>query len=485
MNRYLVTTVLALAWLWSPNLATCQAQTAEEVVYLPTVESLAQRRTPEWFGGAKLGIFVHWGLYSVPGWAETKVSVEHAQDWRYFYQHNPYAEWYLNTLKIKGSPTYLHHQQQYGDTTDYYDFAPVFDRAAQAWQASDWAKLFAEAGAKYVVLTTKHHDGFRLWPSRVPNPLFARPLNASRNLVGELAGAVRGQGLKFGLYYSGGLDWTFYRSPITNLYPDLFQSKPTSLAYASYAEAHYYELVHQFRPDVLWNDVGFPAKADPLGIFSELFNLNPEAVVNDRWERHPQLADFITPEYKVMDTICARKWETCRGLGYSFGYNQNETDREMLSPDALVDLLIDIVSKNGNLLLNVGPMANGTIPAGQVLRLRELGQWLKTNGVGIYGSRPHVVAAAQLPDGTPLRYTRQEGALYVFLLAKPTGSTIVCPLSVALTPAQQATMQVRLLGEPAQPVAFRYLSTEQALRVTLPPDLPGRYAYTLEVRLGF
>jgi len=137
--------------------------------YEPTIESLSRHPLPQWYADAKLGIFVHWGLYSVPGWAPTAHS-EHDFESLDYITHNPYAEWYLNSMRLDGSPTQVYHKEHYGADYDYYNFAPIFNRQIQKWRSEDWAKVFHDAGAKYVVLTTKHHDGFTLWPSSTPNP---------------------------------------------------------------------------------------------------------------------------------------------------------------------------------------------------------------------------------------------------------------------------------------------------------------------------
>ena len=397
-------------------------------VYLPTEESLKDRKTPEWFGNAKLGIFVHWGLYSVPGWAKPDFSVDKVTDWKLFYRNNPYAEWYLNSLRIPGSPTAEFHKNRYGADFDYYNFGDTLALKTRNWKAEQWAKIFKDVGAKYVVITSKHHDGYMMYPSKVANPFFDKEeITSKRDFIGELEKASRDEGLKFGVYYSGGLDWTFNQSPVTNLWPDLFQSMPTSIAYTGYADSQVHEIIHRYKPDILWNDVNYPKNGDFLGIFSELFNTNPNALINDRWEKYKELYDYTTPEYQVLDSISPKKWETCRGLGYSFGFNRLEDNKQVIASKDLVRLFVDIVSKNGNLLLNVGPKADGTIPQIQLDRLNDLGNWLKINGEGIYDSRPWRTSGYKNADGLDLRFTKKGNDLYVFIFNLPKNNTIHIP----------------------------------------------------------
>ena len=158
--------------------------------FQPTWASLEQHQVPEWYQNAKLGIFIHWGLYSVPAWAPTTGELGKV-DWTKWFAENPYAEWYLNSLRIAGSPTYRHHVETYGKNFDYYAFAPIFNQRHANWDPATWARRFRKTGARYVVLTTKHHDGFRLWPSKVANP--KRPganLSSSRDLVGDLTAEI-------------------------------------------------------------------------------------------------------------------------------------------------------------------------------------------------------------------------------------------------------------------------------------------------------
>ena len=394
-----------------------QAFSQPPVSYISTKESLQKRPTPQWFNDAKLGIFIHWGLYSVPAWATPITTPDKVTDWPGFYKSNPYAEWYLNSLWITGSPTQAHHEKVYGKNYDYYSFKDTLLQKTVNWNADSWTDLFARIGAKYVVFTTKHMDGYTMYPSTIPNPFMPEEkVNSPRDFTGELCQSVRAKGMKFGVYYSGGLDQTFNQSPITNLWPDLFESMPKTVAYTAYADCHVHELIHRYKPDILWNDVNYPKNGDMLGILSELYNLNPQAVTNDRWNQNPELYNFTTPEYQVFDSVPPLKWETCRGIGYSFGYNQVEGDEHLLSSEALIHLLIDIVSKNGNLLLDVGPAADGSIPENQLKRLNDLGEWLAINGEGIFETKPWQITATKLKDGTPVRFTQKAGDLYIFLL---------------------------------------------------------------------
>lgn len=455
---------------------TCFAQQKgnSAAVYLPTVESLKTRLTPAWFANAKFGIFIHWGLYSVPCWATPTTTPDKVTDWNYFYTNNPYAEWYLNTLRINGSPTQSYHAKNYGAGFDYYDFAKPFNAGVQNWNAAAWADLFKAAGAKYVVLTAKHHDGFTLYPSSVQHPLMPKnKINSPKDLLKALQAATQKVGLKFGIYYSGGLDWSFTSTPITKIWPDLFENMPKSVAYTAYADMQLYELIHRYKPDVLWNDVNYPVGGDILGIFAELVNANPNAVINDRWGKFRELTDFDTPEYLVLDSITKRKWESCRGIGYSFGYNRLEDERQYLSSDQLVDMLVDIVSKNGNLLLNVGPMLNGKIPDAQASRLLEMGQWLKVNGDAIYDTHPWVKAASATPDSLRVRFTQNENSLFAILLDKPKTENITLP---GMQLCQNSV--IKLLGYNT-PISWK--QKDNGILIHYPVNSQLRYAYVLKI----
>ncbi|KAA0238254.1 alpha-L-fucosidase, partial [bacterium] len=224
----------------------------------PSVESLREHTVPQWFHDAKFGIFIHWTMASIPAFAPQAGSLidvvrEHPAD---FLKYNPYAEWYWNAMKIPGSETALHHAEVYGDAP-FEAFREPFEASIEAWNPEPLLDLIVAAGARYVVLVTKHHDGFALWPTGIENPHMPG-WHTRRDVVGELARGIRERGLRFGVYYSGGLDWTFEPRPMLGV-ADLFASVPARDEYRQYADAHFRELIERYEPDVLWNDIAYPA----------------------------------------------------------------------------------------------------------------------------------------------------------------------------------------------------------------------------------
>ena len=461
---------LVLAGLLLPASVVCTAQ--DKVKYEPTLASLDSHPLPQWYAGAKLGIFIHWGLYSVPGWAPLS-HPDHDFTSADYIKYNPYAEWYLNVMRVPGSPTQAYQREHYGANSSYYDFAPIFNRESKKWNPDKWADTFRDAGARYVVLTTKHHEGFTLWPSTTVNPNPSIPQNerhAERDIVGDLTAAVRKDGLKMGLYYSGGYDWTFNSGPIETA-QDYLEVRPESQAYGDYAFAQIHELIDRYHPAVLWNDIDWPKTGRPMQVEADYYNAVPDGVVDDRLGiKH---ADFVSPEYQNVEKISEKKWEECRGLGRSFGYNRAEGEAETIAPAALIAMLVDIVSKNGNLLLDVGPEADGTIPPVQMERLKALGAWLKQNGDAIYDTTPWERAVGKTAEGDDLRFTRKGSDLYATILGAPKARTATI-VGVAARPG----MQVTILGD-GKPLETK--AADGNLQVTLPEHLPGNYAYVLKL----
>jgi alpha-L-fucosidase len=455
--------------------AACAAQPPSK--YEPTLDSLNRHPLPEWYAGAKLGIFIHYGLYSVPGWAPLS-HPEHDFKNTDYIKFNPYAEWYYNVMRINGSPTQAYHREHYGADYNYYNFAPIFDRESKKWNPDQWATVFRDAGARYVVLTTKHHEGFTLWPSSTPNPTLPKDRqHAKRDIVGDLTAAVRKQGMHMGLYYSGGYDWTFVPGPI-RVAADYESVKPESEEYGKYAFAQIHELIDRYHPSVLWNDIDWPRTGRPLDVMADYYNAVPDGVIDDRFGvAH---SDFTSPEYEKVDKIVPKKWEECRGLGRSFGYNRAEGEAETIAPAELIALLVDIVSKNGNLLLDVGPEADGTIPPVQMERLKALGAWMKQNGEAIYDTTPWVKAVGKSAEGDDLRFTRKGDDLYVTILGTPKARSVtVSELAAGAAGKVQPHLgNVILLGD-EEPLKWT-VNSDVGLNVALPEKMPGDYAYVLK-----
>jgi len=435
-----------------------------------TWESVAARAVPSWYADAKLGILLLWGPYSVPAWAPPTGEVSRViedKGWEYWYSHNPYADWYENTMLIPGSPTHEHHRSVWGRMARYDTFARMFRQGLKDWDPATMLDPLAGSGARYLVFSAKDHDGFLLWPSRNRNPR-KRGWQVARDVMGEIAAGARKRNLRFGAYYSGGLDWSFGGSAIKNR-ADLLAAMPRAKGYAAYVDAHWREIINRYAPSLLWNDMGSPATQDLLSLFSLYYDKVPDGLLNDRfWQSDDEVpvsflrkvlsaiarffspraralaaaalqtpavrfADFRTAEYTLLEPEQGGAWECVRALGYSYGHNAEETGSQLLSVEALVRLLVDVVAKGGNLVLGVGPSADGSLSEDQRARLAGLGEWLKLNGEAIYGSRPWVEHEAVTDEGVEIRYTARGMTTYAILLGTPTGRTIVLP-SLRLLP---------------------------------------------------
>ena len=336
--------------------------------YEPNWQSLDQRPTPQWFKDAKFGIFIHWGVYSVPGWS-TKGN---------------YAEWYQQGLQTNDTARQNFHKAKFGNRT-YYDLANDFK--AELFNPDDWAKLFEQSGAKYIVLTSKHHDGFTLWPSLSANITWGFPWNSKdigpkRDLLGDLFKAVRKTSVHAGMYYS-----------LYEWFNPLWKANPEK-----YAKEHVWlqmkALINTYQPDVFWTDGDWEAPPETWKsqeFLTWLYNESPvkeKIVVNDRWGAGVRFkhAGIYTPEYQPELDFEDHYWEESRGMGYSYGYNREEDAWDYNSAQSLVLQLIDKVSRGGNFLLDIGPDEHGKIPPIMQERLLQMGEWLKINGEAIYNT---------------------------------------------------------------------------------------------------
>jgi len=433
-----------------------QPSTVTEKKYEPNWESLDTRPVPEWFNEAKFGIFVVWGPYSVPAWVD-----------------RGYAEWYGWRMYQKNSPTHKFHVKNYGEDFKYEQFAPMFK--AELWNPDAWADLFAKSGAKYVVTTAVYHDGFCLWPSPYSKTVNTDKWNSvvvgpKRDLLGELNEAGEKRGLKMGIYYSL-MEW----------YHPLWMNKETRPRYvAEHLHPQFKDVVTKYKPwfiflDGEWHEEYKLWRSEELAAW--LYNESPvrdRVVTNDRWGKtRGKHGDVYSSEYGGGKGWTEHAWQEDRGMGRSYGYNRNEDVNAYNSAHQLIDMLTKCVSNGGNLLLDVGPTADGRIPVIMQERLLEMGKWLAVNGEAIYGTRRWKAAAN---EGDELRYTVKGDDVYAICLKWP-GKELVLK-----TPKLPADAKVVMLGRP-DPIDWQM--QDNGLHIAVPQltidKLPCRHAWVFKL----
>ncbi len=455
----------------------------------PDWESLARYKPPEWYLDAKFGIFIHWGVYSVPAFG---------------------SEWYPRNMYIQDSPEFKHHLAAYGPQKEfgYKDFIPLFQ--AEKYDPSEWANLFKQAGAKYVVPVAEHHDGFPLYDTALSDWCAAK-MGPKRDLIGELAQAVRKEGMVFGASSHRAEHWWFMNGGKT------FDSDVNDPKYAAFYGpaapeekqpdeeylddwlARTCEMVDKYRPQLVWFDwwIEQPSFRPYLKRFAAYYyNRAAEwglgAAINYKYNAFPKEAAVFDIERGQLADIPPYFWQTDTAVAKnSWGYTENQ---EYKSAASLVHDLVDVVSKNGCLLLNIGPRADGSIPEPDRERLLEIGRWLHINGEAIYGSRPWKVYGegptnveegaftdTNRPPFTPedIRYTIKGNTIYAILLSKPvTIRATLRSLSSALTLNRNTIERVSLLGLGD---SLKFKCDSEGLHVELPAKLEGEHAFTLKI----
>jgi alpha-L-fucosidase len=459
--------------------------------YEPSWQSLDARPTPSWYKEAKFGIFIHWGVYSVPAWAPK----------------GQYAEWYQHALQTKdyGGQVYDYHKKKYGSEVTYYELVHLFK--AELFDPDQWAKLFEQSGAKYIVLTSKHHDGFALWPSKEASGTWGFPWNAveagpHRDLLGDLFAAVRKTSVHAGIYYSL-YEWY---NPLWRYDKNLYVEK--------HCWPQMMDVINRYQPDVFWTDGDWDA-SDTVWRSKEfldwLFNESPvkdKVVVNDRWGRGISFhhGGIYTPEYQPDLDFQNHDFEESRGMGFSYGYNREEDAWDYNSSQVLIFHLLDKVSRGGNFLLDIGPDGDGKIPPIMQERLLDIGEWLKINGEAIYGTyrwkqpfqwsdgrrdyKPKsddwrtggdVMLKLTLdPDpGFAVRevfFTYKAGALYAIMPSWPSSGRLV------LRDLHLSDQRVALL-ETGQSLAFRNQGKDVVITLPAfdPAKMKSRFAYVVKI----
>ncbi|WP_223550668.1 alpha-L-fucosidase [Aestuariivivens sp. NBU2969] len=343
------------------------AQNSNDIDYS---KEITERPYPKWFKDAKLGIFIHWGLYSVPSYGRKE----------------SYGEWFLRGLQVNDSLRTNFMKNTYGQNFTYKDFAPLFK--AELFNPDEWASLFERAGAKYVMLVSKHHDGYALWPSKYNRNWNSVDVGPKRDIVGELTNAVRKTNLKMGLYYSLA-EWNH---PLHRWYTDPHDSIGNYVD--NYMIPQFKELISTYKPTLIFADGEWFNSAKQwhsAELIHWYYNLvGDDAIVNNRWGSGLDVG-FLTPEYSAGIKVTNRPWTEVRGLGRSFGLNRNETLEAYGTSQELIHRFVQAVANGGGMILNVGPKADGQIPLIQQERLIQLGNWLHINGDAIYGSETYSI----------------------------------------------------------------------------------------------
>ena len=380
--------------------------------YEATWESLDARPVPQWWQDAKLGIFIHWGAYAVPAYAPTAGKIV----------YDCYSEWYAGRVQ-RGNANFTNHNQQVYGGQPYGNLAGQF--RARFFDAGKWAETFRKAGAKYAVLTSKHHDGYALWPSPESPYFNAVALGPGRDLLREFSDAMARAGLHHGFYYSL-LEYSNPLYPFAQNYG--LKAKKSPLDGKGWSRAvnlpQMKELVEEYGAEIVWADGEWDMSDDDLlskEFIAWLYNDSPvkdTAVVNDRWgnDTRGKHGGHYCTEYGylngdfVPDEIL-HPFEENRGIGNSFGYNRFERAGDYLTHEALVRLFARVVGGGGNLLLDVGPDADGLIPPIMEERLLQLGAWIDAHKEAIYGTRRGPV---QVKD--KVTSTKKGGDVWVFAL---------------------------------------------------------------------
>lgn len=377
--------------------------------YTADWKSIDSREVPEWFKDAKFGIFIHWGLYSAPAFGGPV---------------GEFTEWYWYFLNRKPNddginPYVEYHKKTYGENAQYEDLVAHFK--AENFNAEEWVSLFQKAGAKYMNLVSKHHDGFCMYPTKYAWNWNSMDVGPHRDFCRELKDACDKSDVKFGVYHS-----------LYEWYHPLYLENPEK-----YALEHLIpmlkELITKYEPATLFTDGEWDHPSEvwhSTEFLAWLYNESPVKdyiVPNDRWgkETRGSHGGNFTTEYGVIggdleNTNPERTTEECRGIGTSFGYNRFEKVEDYMSGEALIKMLVDLVSRGSNFLLNVGPTADGRIPVIMEERLLEIGEWLNVNSDGIYGTRKYCVK-----DEGDIRYTKKGNTIYAFVMKYPFGEIVL------------------------------------------------------------
>ncbi len=455
-------------------------------VYQDNWENIGSNyQCPEWFKDAKFGIFIHWGVYAVPAFGN---------------------EWYPRNMYTKDSKVYKHHLETYGKHTEfgYKDFIPMFK--AEKFNAKEWVSIFKAAGAKYVVPVAEHHDGFSMYDSD-RNPWNSVKMGPKKDIIGLLKTEIEKEGLIFGLSSHRLENSWFYNEGMK--FPSDVQDTTLTLYGARLPEqdkyneavgldwlAHVRELIDKYQPQLIWFDwtVGNEVIQPFFNKFLAYYYNNSidwgKGVVVNTKQGYPNNVQIGDVERGKLNKIRKYPWQTDTSVGKkSWAYIDGEENK---TPQQIVHDLIDIVSKNGNLLLNIGPRADGTITEEQKSVLLSIGSWLKVNGEAIYGSRPWVRSgegeavstAGSFTDNTAteysaqdIRFTTKNNTLYAIALNWSDKDILIHSLDKKGM-GNSKIQQISLLGSDEK---IHWKQTEKGIQISFPKEKPCEFAYTFKI----
>jgi len=457
-------------------------------IFQPDWDNIAEHYTfPDWFCDAKFGIFIHWGVYSVPAFG---------------------TEWYARNMYNEGSREFEHHRKTYGDQTQfgYKDFIPLFK--AERFNADEWADVFMASGAKYVVPVAEHHDGFAMYASDL-NPYNAAVMGPKQDIVGLLKKAVEKRGMVFGLsthraenawFYNGGMKFpSDVQDMSIALYGGRLPGETVNDVFMDEWLERTYELVDKYKPQLMW----FDWTVNRSGImpyfnrymayyYNNAIDWNNGGVVINTKFGYPENIQVWDVERGKSDQMKEFPWQTDTSIGKkSWSYVDDEENK---TPEQIIHDLVDIVSKNGNLLLNIGPRADGTITDEQKQVLFEIGEWLKINGEGIYSTRPWITfgegrtegTAGSFTDNTATPYTPQDirftvkgSDLYATCLAWSDGKVLLHSFAEDKM-GEMKIKDIQMLGSNEK---ITWNLTKQGLEIQFPKEKPCRYAYVFRIQL--
>lgn len=478
MKKYIG--ILLLLTYFACNLLSAQDK------YAPEIESLAKYKTPEWFKDAKFGIFIHWGAYSVQA---------------------IYSEWYPRAMYRENTREHKHHIATYGHPSvfGYKDFIPMLD--GKNWNPDQWAKLFVESGAKYVVPVAEHHDGFPMYDCSF-SIFNAVEMGPKRDVVGELLASCRNLGLKAGVSSHRAFHWEFY-APKEGLdsfnpaYQDLYwKPRTTRWPDEEFVNDWYLrtlELAVKYKPDIFWFDffLDQPELHDARYRFAvNYFNLstewNKEVVLQYKYDIYDPTIGVLDIERGKLSGIQKKTWQTDTSVSYrGWGYKK---EVEYKTPRLIVHDLVDIVSKNGNLLLNVGPRPDGIIPQEQQDLLLGVGKWLKVNGEAIYGSRPWVIfgegptkttegahqeEANKEATANDYRFTVNGNTLYATCMGWPEKDFQI--KSLGLNSTKNFNIKIKNITILGIGETLDWKQESDYLKVSKPSKQPCQHAYVLKI----